>query len=59
MFHVEHIAFKKMSNERKNLSVKLNEFERKALEDLAKEKNMTLGEYIRYMIIKEYDKKRT
>ena len=47
MFHVEHIAFKKMSNERK------------ALEDLAKEKNMTLGEYIRYMIIKEYDKKRT
>lgn len=40
-----------MSNERKNLSVKLNEFERKALEDLAKEKNMTLGEYIRYMIV--------
>ena len=48
-----------MSNERKTFSVKISDFERKALTELAKERNMTLGEYIRYMIIKEYDKKRT
>lgn len=41
MFHVEHIAFKKMSNERK------------ALEDLAKEKKYDFGR-----IYKIHDNKR-